>query len=173
MSDPRLCNAHLETPARREEFRQAREVLLGACGEQTLGVDQARPCGKAPPADAATSPPTRYWLVGRDNVYELKIGLNTIGRMSDNDVSVLDGGVSRRHCAIVVHVTKGCKLYDTASKNGTFLNGERVAGPAALTPGDRIHLYRRQFVFLAGDSTAPAPLGGTADDPDSRTCAEG
>ena len=108
----------------------------------------------------------------RDSVYELKVGLNTIGRMSDNDVSVPDGGVSRRHCVIVVHATKACELYDTASKNGTFLNGERVSGPAVLTPGDRIHMYRRLFVFLAGDSTAPAPLTGTADDPDNRTRAE-
>src|SRR5262245_29143832 len=132
MTDPRLRSRHLVILARRQEFRRARELLLGGCGEQTLAVNQARLAalrsGGAPSADGPDPPPAKYWLVDRDGVYPLEVGLNTIGRMQDNDVTVLDGGVSRRHCAIVVHVTKGCELYDTASRNGTFVNCERVRG---------------------------------------------
>ena len=117
---------------------------------------------------------TQYWLVDRDSVYPLKVGLNTIGRMPDNDVAVLDGSISRRHCAIIIHATRGSELYDTASKNGTFLNGQRVSVPTQLNPGDQIRLCDRQFIFLTGDPAAAASLAEAAkeDDPSDRTQVE-
>jgi len=42
MTDPRLCSVHLEALPRRQEFRRARELLYGACGQQTLAIDQAQ-----------------------------------------------------------------------------------------------------------------------------------
>ena len=169
MSDPRLCSIHLEAHPRREDFRRAREQLLGSCGQKTLAFDQ----GHLDELQAQTQAPgskstaERYWLVDQEGAHHLKIGLNTIGRMPDNDVPVPDGSISRRHCAIVVHATKGCELYDTASKNGTFVNGERIQGPTALKAGDQIRLCDRQFVFIAGDQTPPP-----AEDPNGRTHVE-
>jgi pSer/pThr/pTyr-binding forkhead associated (FHA) protein len=64
--------------------------------------------------------------------------------------------VSRRHCAILVHLTTGCELHDTASKNGTFLNGNRLAGPTRLSPGDEIRMCDRHLVFFSADDPAPA-----------------
>jgi len=41
--------------------------------------------------------------------------------MPDNDVVLQDAYVSRRHCAILIHLTgERCELHDIASKNGTF-----------------------------------------------------
>src|SRR3954469_23364981 len=165
MSDPRLCSVHLEALPRRQDYRRAREQMLGSCGQQTLAVDQAQldelQALRTRPGDDKPSPAgAKYWLVDQDGVHDLKVGLNTIGRMPDNDVSVPDGSVSRRHCAIVVHATRGCELYDTASKNGTYINGQRVSGPTALKAGDQIRLCDRQFVFIAGEQTPPP-----ADDP--------
>ena len=178
MTDPRMCSVHLEALPRRQEFRRARELLYGACGQQTLAIDQAQlealRSGNPPPSEGQSGPSTtKYWLVDHDGVHHLKVGLNTIGRMPDNDVPVLDGSVSRRHCAIVVHATRGCELYDTASKNGTFLNGQRVTAPTPLKAGDQIRLCERQFVFLTGDPAAASLQDEPDDDdPNSRTQVE-
>jgi pSer/pThr/pTyr-binding forkhead associated (FHA) protein len=173
MSDPRLCSIHLEALPRRQAYRRAREAVLGACGHQTLAIDQAQVdalrSGNLPPLDSQHPSAVKYWLIDRDAVYPLKVGLNTIGRMPDNDVSVLDGSISRRHCAIIVHVSRNCELYDTASKNGTFLNGQRIASPMTLKPGDQIRLCDRQFVFLSGDLPAEVPAPDDGDDPNART----
>ena len=97
-----------------------------------------------------SAPAGPYCLIDQDGVHNLKVGLNTIGRLPDNDIPVADGSVSRRHCAIVVHATHGCEVYDTASKNGTFVNGQRINGLTALKAGDKIRLCDRQFVFVCG-----------------------
>jgi hypothetical protein len=176
VSDPRLCSIHLEALPRRDEFRRAREMLLGSCGQQTIAVNQAQIAavhsGKPPTSDSQNGT-AKFWLVDREAVYPLKVGLNTIGRMPDNDVSVMDGSISRRHCAIVVHATRACELYDTASKNGTYLNGQRIAAPTQLNPGDQIRLCERQFVFLTGDPDASvAEDGKDGDHPNDRTLVE-
>ncbi len=174
MDDPRLCSIHLEALPRRQDYRRARELLLGACGQQTLAVSQSqlaalRSSRTLPPENPPSATDKKFWLVDRQNVYPLKIGLNTVGRMPDNDVAILDGSVSRRHCAIVIHASKGCELHDTASKNGTFLNGQRVAAPTPLKPGDQIRLCDRQFVFISGDPSAAALQPDADDDPNGRT----
>ena len=86
----------------------------------------------------------------------MRIGVNTIGRLPDNDV-VIQGARSRRHCAILVHVGDGCELYDIASKNGTFINGSKLAGPTHLNPGDKIRMCDRQFVFMSRHAEAFGP----------------
>ena len=160
-TDPRLNSIHL-TDARRLQFRQARDVLLQSRGQQTLcslqeeGGDQQSRTIVEPPT-AAAAPPGDYWLSNRNRVYPLKLGVNTIGRSADNDVVVEDGCVSRRHCAILVHVTSGCELHDTASKNGTLLNGVRLAGPTRLRPGDEIKMCDQQFVFQARSDEPEQP----------------
>jgi hypothetical protein len=174
MTDPRLCSIHLEALPRRQDFRRARDQLLGSCGQQTLAFEPAHldefQSQRTPPSSEKPSPSSaRYWLVDQDGVHSLTVGLNTIGRMPDNDVPVPDGSVSRRHCAIVVHATRGCELYDTASKNGTFINGQKVTGPTALKAGDQIKRCDRQFVFVTGEPTA-APAD---EDANGRTHLDG
>jgi pSer/pThr/pTyr-binding forkhead associated (FHA) protein len=170
--DPRLCSVHLQLPIRREDYRRAREALLGACGQPTLAVDRQQ-------LDAiqarATQPPgtqteaSKYWLVDTELVHSLKVGLNTIGRMPDNDVSILDSSVSRRHAAILIHVNESCELHDTASKNGTFLNGARITGATPIKTGDQVRLCDRTLKFVV-DAEAPMPR---SDDANSITIVDG
>src|SRR5262249_20554001 len=140
MGDPRLNSLHLEA-VRRQEYRRARDVLLQSRGNQTLYAERALdglvPSGQTCLQDARDQPPLNleYWLVENDCVFPLKVGINTLGRSSENDVVVRDAYVSRRHCAILVHVQNGCELHDTASKNGTFVNGRRIDGPHQLRSG--------------------------------------
>jgi pSer/pThr/pTyr-binding forkhead associated (FHA) protein len=164
MGDPRLNSIHLPDQ-RRVEYRHAREVLLQSRGYQTVcAVEQLpRDVQSQTFIESPDSPPAQatYWLVDRNGTYPLKIGVNTVGRSGDNDVVVQDGCVSRRHCAILVHVTSGCELHDTASKNGTFLNGARLSGPTRLRPGDEIRMCDQQYVFQARPD---APLGLPGND---------
>ena len=78
----------------------------------------------------------------------MKVGINTVGRSPENDVIVQDSYISRRHCAILVHVGAGCELYDTASKNGTYVNGQRIGGPTHLRSGDEIRICDQRLVFV-------------------------
>jgi FHA domain len=166
MSDPRLCSVHLESIPRRVEFQRAREELLAACGQKTLGLDQGhldqlREMYTKPSGGAAVSATPGLCLIDQDGIHNLKVGLNTIGRLPDNDIPVADGSVSRRHCTVIVHATRSCEVYDTASKNGTYVNGHRISGLTALHAGDKISVCDRQFVFVSGQRDAEDADGHT------------
>lgn len=164
MTDPRFNSIHLETQPRREDYRRARERLFAMCGMRTLAIDHEVHAeeGVGHPhtvidnldRDQAPPPGVTFWLVDKDGLYPLKPGLNSIGRMPDNDVVIADGSVSRRHCAVVVHVSRGCEVHDTASKNGTFLNGKRISGPTKLKNGDEIRMCDRSLTFHSSDAHA-------------------
>lgn len=80
----------------------------------------------------------------------------TIGRAADCDIVVAERQISRYHTRIE-HDKDGYLLRDLGSKNGTFINGERVRGqPCRLRDGDEITLATIvQMGFIAGDATLP------------------
>src|SRR5262245_38071770 len=168
MTDPRFNSIPLAGQARREAYRQAREVLMGGCGMHTLAVEQEN-VDEGQPAHPHTiienpdlKPPAgvKFWLRDKDAIYPLRTGLNSVGRMPDNDVVIDDACVSRRHCAVVIHATRGCEVHDTASKNGTFVNGRRINGPCKLACGDEIKMCDHIVVFMSDD-----PHVARRDDP--------
>jgi len=155
--DPRLNSVHLEAP-RRQDYRRAREALLQARGGNTCYAERQIAEPDSSPSNTlfqrAEHPDPKAlhcWLADEQYIYPLKIGLNTLGRSSDNDVVVPDCFTSRRHCAIVVHTGDGYEVHDTASKNGTFLNGAKLSHPASLQSGDTIRICEHEFVFFSRD----------------------
>ena len=64
---------------------------------------------------------------------------HVIGRGTEADVWVEDGGVSRRHARITCRADGRYVIEDLGSTNGTFLGATRVKR-AELSPGDRIQL---------------------------------
>ncbi|HCF59043.1 MAG TPA: AAA family ATPase, partial [Myxococcales bacterium] len=62
-----------------------------------------------------------------------------IGRSLDADLHLLDDKVSREHCAIE-EAEGGHRVRDLGSRNGTWLNGERLERPEPLRPGDQVAL---------------------------------
>jgi FHA domain len=160
MNDPRLNSVHLDAP-RREEYRRARALLLNARGWQTVAAerqelaDDPHTLIAQPDENAPTD--LKFWLVDRDYIYPLKVGLNTVGRAPDNDVVIHDAYVSRRHCAILVHAGDICEVHDTASKNGTYVNGRKIPGPTRLQTGDEIRMCDRRITFIAKDSPPDLP----------------
>lgn len=167
MTDPRLQSVHLDGQPRREQFREARRVLHASLGTQTIAAagdcafladddafDGPTLAGPLPPASPLA---TRFacYLKDGGNVYPLHVGMNSVGRLPDNDVVVRDECVSRRHCAVLVHSDFRCELHDVASKNGTVLNGRKIAGPTRIQSGDQITLCNKKLTFVLTDTAAP------------------
>jgi len=153
MADPRFNSCHLEFP-RRQEYRHCRDGLLQARGWLTLAGERLGDVADAeewPVRPDQVMPGTKYLLVDRQRgcAYPLRTGLNTLGRFLDNDIHFEEIYVSRRHCAFLVHAWGGCDLHDTASRNGTWVNGVRVSRPARLTSGDCVRVCDRQLLFVS------------------------
>jgi transcriptional regulator with GAF, ATPase, and Fis domain len=94
-----------------------------------------------------------------------------VGRSSSATLQLIDGKVSREHCRITVDGAGRPAIEDLGSQNGTFVNGARVDGRAALQSGDELaigdslFLVDPDFAVLAarfGESTLLVS-GGAGD----------
>ncbi len=75
-----------------------------------------------------------------------------IGRDPNCSVRIDDGYVSVRHARIAWEADAGLWwLEDSASRNGTWLNGERVAR-AQLKAGDQLAIGDARFIFETTDN---------------------
>ena len=90
-----------------------------------------------------------FKLQGDDRDHPLNQGPNIIGRTADTDICIDRTKVSRCHARIVVAGTTAT-IEDLGSKNGTYLNGERLQNPTLLTNGDEIWIGRSvaRFRFM-------------------------
>jgi hypothetical protein len=151
MTDPHLTSCRL-APCRRDEFHRAREALLEAWQCRTQEPEQGgRSAGGKSHAHEQLPTTADYWLIDEGKTYPLRPGVNTIGRLADNDVVIKGPYVSRRHCAILVDGVIGCELRDVASRNGTYVNGFKVDGSKHLASGDEILICDRRLVIRSKD----------------------
>lgn len=86
--------------------------------------------------------------------FYLKKGSNVIGRGAEANITIDDGGASRRH-AEVVWDGQRAGLRDLGSTNGTKLNGRRVA-QSALEPDSLIEIGRAQLTFRVIPEAPPS-----------------
>lgn len=63
----------------------------------------------------------------------------TMGRLEDNTIVIVDRLASRRH-AMLERQHGQYAIRDVGSRNGTFVNGERIAEPLVLRDGDEIQI---------------------------------
>jgi len=179
--DPRLLSIHLEGNPRRDAFRQARARVQHGAGGHTVAGEVRLPLGSeaknlktlAPGEVPVKAGGTHCWLLDRGKQIPLKVGLNSVGRLPDNDVVIDDATVSRRHCAIVVHSDLTIEVHDVASKNGTLVNGKKINGPTRLRDNDEIGLSDRLLTFLmfAGQATCPPVHSAIHSSSDDHTLA--
>jgi pSer/pThr/pTyr-binding forkhead associated (FHA) protein len=109
-----------------------------------------------------TSAGQRLWLETEASSLELAEGENVLGRDEHLTTRVDGPGVSRRHARVLVHGGRAV-LEDLASKNGTFLDGERVVSPRALEDGATIRLGRRASVVFRTDAADPTETETSGD----------
>jgi DNA-binding CsgD family transcriptional regulator len=89
-------------------------------------------------------------LLGEDRV--------SIGSQASNDIVLTDTTVSRLH-AVIEPYAGGWTVRDLGSRNGTFVNGERVLAERAMHTGDEVRIGGARIVLR---STDPARGSATA-----------
>ncbi len=102
------------------------------------------------------------WVRGARDRIALAEGRVAIGQSSSNDIPLpFDPTVSRLH-AVLENLPSGWCISDLNSRNGTFLNGERIWGEQPLRPGDEVRVGQTTLVFRVdapleeGEATAGA-----------------
>ena len=84
-------------------------------------------------------------------VFALEGDQMTIGRDSTNEITINDAEISRRHARLTFQGGKYV-LEDLGSTNGTFVNGQRLAGPRVLKAGEVVS-FGEQIVLVFEAST--------------------
>src|SRR5579863_8112502 len=78
-----------------------------------------------------------------------------LGRSSSNELSYADdAGLSRQHL-VFERTDGGWTVSDLSSKNGTFVNGERLTAPHVISESDRITAGHLGIEFRRGRPAAP------------------
>jgi hypothetical protein len=78
--------------------------------------------------------------------YAINAPFISIGRSSEADIQVADAGVSRKHIGVVKEGDK-VLVRDLGSTNGTWLNGNKLAGDEVLTDGSVISAGHTKVTF--------------------------
>ena len=102
-------------------------------------------------------------LVGKNDGKEIPVGMRRfmIGRGDDCHMRPKSEAISRNHCAILVNEEEDqVVLRDLNSRNGTYLNGERITSDMSLDSGDHLQLGRLEFEVVIKDrKPVPEPVG--------------
>lgn len=82
-----------------------------------------------------------------------------IGRDDTCDVVLPERQVSRQHIRIYKQSEKQYYIEDLKSRNGTWVNNERLEGTRELYDGDEIHIALAiRLQFIGSGATAPLPF---------------
>jgi pSer/pThr/pTyr-binding forkhead associated (FHA) protein len=84
--------------------------------------------------------------------YKLKSRLTTAGRSSAADIPLVGTLVSRRHATFTL-TDSGVDVADHGSRNGVFVNGERISAPQALRAGDIITIGNDSLTLIELEET--------------------
>lgn len=91
----------------------------------------------------------------RNQVVDLRLGINRLGRSPENDFQIEHSTVSAYHCEIALADGK-VTVRDCGSTNGTFLGGEPVQ-EAELLPGQTLCLGDVELFVETTDVTIAIP----------------
>ena len=138
-------------------------VPIGSSGPVAVAKAPEPPPVPAPPSgwvdveDRTFIVPEALLLSEADNGQAVNFRLTAltyIGRSEDNQLRLLDPGVSRRH-VLVMATPGGYTIRDLGSQNGTYVNGTRV-DESPLTDGDRITIGEINLVFRGAQAAVSA-----------------
>ena len=109
-------------------------------------------------------------LAGKNAGKELKIPVKRflIGRGDDCHMRPKSEAISRNHCAILINEEEDkVVIRDLNSRNGTYVNGERLAADQPLQTGDHLRIGRLEFEVMIKDrKRVPEPAAA----PDRGEC---
>jgi DNA-binding CsgD family transcriptional regulator len=128
--------------------------------------------GRRPDPDKGVREVTDHlemWMDGARERIPLEGERLTIGQSTANDISLsYDQTVSRIHAVLELVASRWC-VRDLGSRNGTFVNGERIWGDRSLRSGDEIQVGRVRLVVRMGDSVGEEDQTVGAESPPDLT----
>ncbi|HVG24213.1 MAG TPA: FHA domain-containing protein, partial [Thermoanaerobaculia bacterium] len=131
-----------------QEDAEATRVERSAISRNTLApkavVREKTLVGSLTPDDQPTS------------VFPLLDAESIIGRAPDCAITITDASISSRH-ARVVRSGEGFTIEDLGSRNGTFVNGEKVDKPRLLGDGDVVRVGKVIMTFNVAQETVAEP----------------
>ena len=71
---------------------------------------------------------------------------STIGRDPGNKIAIQDGSISSNH-ARITRTSDGFFIEDAGSRNGTFVNSEKISANTKLKDNDVVRLGKVSFTF--------------------------
>lgn len=83
---------------------------------------------------------------GQELIFPIRKNSTTIGRDIDNDIVLRDEKISKKHATVLAD-ENSLWIEDLTSKNGVYVNGERIAGRKQLNNGNLIKLGFTIFRF--------------------------
>lgn len=125
-------------------IRTAHRVGYAFC----RSVDRPNPAG----------PVLAHWVLVDERRIMLQGGENVIGRDPASTVCLDSAAVSRRHACIIID-SRGVRLQDLGSKNGTKIGDRTVVGESLLRDGDFINIGPSRLVYRtsAAGATTETP----------------
>ena len=78
-------------------------------------------------------------------------GVHEVGRSSDCWLTLEDEISSRVHARFHVD-SAGCEIEDLNSRNGTYVNGDRIVGKRRIIDGDRIRIGRELITVVESET---------------------
>jgi len=92
----------------------------------------------------------QYWVIDKDQV--------VLGRDDESDIVVPERQISRQHIRIF-REESSYFVEDLDSRNGTWVNGQRIQGTHEIFDGDEIHIaLALRLRFVGSGATAPLPF---------------
>ncbi|WP_433563045.1 BTAD domain-containing putative transcriptional regulator [Nocardia sp. CA-151230] len=124
-----------------------RELESRILRQDPLGVPAASATRATTIVDRSWHEPQALLRDRSGNVFPVTGSTTRIGRLSDNDVALADGRVSRHH-ALLIDNGHTWVIKDLHSSNGVFVDGARVADSGLLSDGAVLRIGDTELVFL-------------------------
>ena len=87
--------------------------------------------------------------------FELRLGVNRVGRDGSNDFQINHPTISTRHCELILSA-EGVVLHDCDSTNGTFVNGHPIKS-VWLEPGQQVKFGKVELLVESTEATIAIP----------------
>lgn len=146
---------HLETSGLLRRVSKEEAAAAGAKDHKPQIAVAPAPVAREAATKITPIPVAGSLTLSTGGMFPLVDELYTIGRTPENTIMIEDGSVSSKH-ARVSRTTDGFMIEDVQSRNGTFVNGDRVTTPRPLADGDEIRVGKVILTFnLATPQRAP------------------
>ncbi len=99
----------------------------------------------------AEKKPAALLVVGGElngTLFDMNEDVITAGRSADNSIPLEFGGISRHHLKITHKGEENWFIEDAGSKNGTYVNNNKIEQPTQLKKGDMIKLGTISLKYL-------------------------